>query len=104
MGSFFLTSNRSKRSIVVDLKHPQGRSVVLRLCGRADVFLQLRPGTDDALALAMLNVLIAEELWDKAFVERWTSQPVTIGGVSITPGQWVAADQDGVVVTGRRIS
>lgn len=42
------------------------------LAKRADVFLQLRPGTDDALALAMLNVLIAEELWDKAFVERWT--------------------------------
>jgi anaerobic selenocysteine-containing dehydrogenase len=42
------------------------------LAKQADVFLQLRPGTDDALALAMLNVLIAEELWDKAFVEQWT--------------------------------
>ena len=42
------------------------------LAKRADVFLQLRPGTDDALALAMLNALIAEQLYDKAFVEKWT--------------------------------
>ena len=39
---------------------------------QAHVFLQLRPGTDDALALAMLNVIIADESYDKAFVEKWT--------------------------------
>lgn len=42
------------------------------LAKQADVFLQLRPGTDDALALAMLNCIIAEGLYDKAFVEKWT--------------------------------
>lgn len=38
----------------------------------ADVWLQPRPTTDLALALAMLNVIVNEELYDKAFVERWT--------------------------------
>lgn len=37
---------------------------------KADLWLQLRPGTDDALALAMLNVIIGEKLHDAAFVER----------------------------------
>jgi anaerobic selenocysteine-containing dehydrogenase len=39
---------------------------------RADVWLQLRPGTDAALALGMLNVIINEELYDKEFVEEYT--------------------------------
>ena len=38
----------------------------------ADAWLQVRPGTDDALALAMIHVIIAEGLHDKPFVERWT--------------------------------
>ena len=42
------------------------------LARRALVWLQLRPGTDDALALAMLNVIIAEKLYDEPFVARWT--------------------------------
>lgn len=40
---------------------------------RAKYHLQLRPGTDGALALGMLNVIIEEELFDKAFVDSWTS-------------------------------
>jgi len=42
------------------------------LSSRAAVHLQLRPGTDGALALGMLNVIINEGLYDKAFVEKWT--------------------------------
>lgn len=38
----------------------------------ADIWLQLRPGTDTALALAWLNVIINEELYDKDFVNQWT--------------------------------
>ncbi len=37
---------------------------------KADLWLQLRPGTDDALALAMLNVIIFENLYDADFVAR----------------------------------
>jgi anaerobic selenocysteine-containing dehydrogenase len=39
---------------------------------KADLWLQLRPGTDDALALSMLHVMVDEELYDKGFVEEWT--------------------------------
>jgi anaerobic selenocysteine-containing dehydrogenase len=42
------------------------------LARRADVWLRVRPGADDALALAMLNVVLEERLYDAAFVARWT--------------------------------
>jgi anaerobic selenocysteine-containing dehydrogenase len=38
----------------------------------ADVWVPTRPGTDAALALAMLNVVINEDLYDADFVSRWT--------------------------------
>ncbi|MGQ9546490.1 MAG: molybdopterin-containing oxidoreductase family protein [Dehalococcoidia bacterium] len=38
----------------------------------ADMWLQIRPGTDAAVALGWLNVIINEELYDKDFVSRWT--------------------------------
>ena len=39
---------------------------------RATLWIQPRPGTDCALALGMINVIMEEELWDKEFVENWT--------------------------------
>ncbi len=39
---------------------------------RADIHLQLRPGTDGALALAMANVIINENLYDHDFVDNYT--------------------------------
>ncbi|MBI2860003.1 MAG: molybdopterin-dependent oxidoreductase [Chloroflexi bacterium] len=41
------------------------------IASKADVWLQVRPGTDAALALGMLNVIINEGLYDKEFVDRW---------------------------------
>lgn len=40
-------------------------------CQEADLWLQLRPGTDGALAFGMLNVIINEGLYDRDFVDRW---------------------------------
>ncbi|MFC1978960.1 molybdopterin-dependent oxidoreductase, partial [Chloroflexota bacterium] len=37
----------------------------------ATLWLQLRPGTDAALLMSMINVIIAEGLYDKDFVEKW---------------------------------
>jgi anaerobic selenocysteine-containing dehydrogenase len=42
------------------------------LAEKADLWLQVRPGADDALALAMLNVIIGEKLFDQPFVTQWT--------------------------------
>jgi anaerobic selenocysteine-containing dehydrogenase len=37
----------------------------------AEHHLQIRPATDAALAMAMLNVIVAEQLYDADFVDRW---------------------------------
>jgi anaerobic selenocysteine-containing dehydrogenase len=42
------------------------------LATRAKYWLQIRPGTDSALALAFLNVIITEKLFDEYFVKNWT--------------------------------
>ena len=38
----------------------------------ADIWLQIRPSTDDALALGMIHVIINEDLYDRQFVAEWT--------------------------------
>ncbi len=39
---------------------------------RADIWLPLKAGTDAAMCLGWLNVIIKEELYDKEFVAKWT--------------------------------
>ncbi len=52
-GGYFASVNRSKRSIVLDLKDPAGREVLLELVDGADVVVEnLRPGVMDRLDLA----------------------------------------------------
>lgn len=41
------------------------------LSSHSDVWVNLRPGTDGALALGMLNIIINENLYDHEFVETW---------------------------------
>lgn len=41
------------------------------LATRAEHHLQLRPGTDGALALALLYAVIKTDKYDKQFVEKW---------------------------------
>ena len=49
-GPIFLAINRNKRSITLDLKAPEARSVVTRLASRSDVFLEsFRPGVTERL-------------------------------------------------------
>ena len=43
------------------------------LTKKADQWLRVRPGSDLALALGMIHVIINEGLYDKAFVDKWTS-------------------------------
>jgi len=52
MASSFLSCNRSKRSLAVDLKAPEGLAVVRKLAGTADVLVQnFRPGAIERMGL-----------------------------------------------------
>ena len=42
------------------------------LAAHSKYWLNIRPGTDGALALAMLNVIINENLYDAEWTEKWT--------------------------------
>ena len=43
------------------------------LAKKADIYAQIRPATDGAFLLAMLNTIITEEIYDKDFVDKWTT-------------------------------
>ena len=50
--AYFLSVNRSKRSVALDLKDPEGRDLALELCARADVVVEnFRPGGAARLGL-----------------------------------------------------
>jgi anaerobic selenocysteine-containing dehydrogenase len=60
----------------VDAKERGTRFVVIKPslepdAALADKWVPIRPGTDAALALAMLHVIIEENLYDAAFVAQW---------------------------------
>ena len=55
---------RGAKLIVIDPRRT-------KLASLADLWLQIRPGTDVALALAMTNVIIEEGLYNKEFVNDW---------------------------------
>ena len=55
---------RGAKLIVVDPRRTA-------LASQADLWLQIRPGTDAALALGMIHILIEEELYDRDFVASW---------------------------------
>ncbi|MBN1102869.1 MAG: molybdopterin-dependent oxidoreductase [Deltaproteobacteria bacterium] len=56
---------RGAKIIVID---PRG----IDTAKNADLWLQIRPGTDCALALGMIHDIIDRGLYNKPFVERWT--------------------------------
>lgn len=57
LSPYFQALNRGKRSLAIDLKHPKGREVFLRLARDADVFLtNYRPGVCERLGLGYAEV------------------------------------------------
>jgi len=63
--------NRGAKLIVIDPRQTT-------LAARADCWLRVRPGADGELAMAMLNVLIEENLLDTEFARRWTNGPFLV--------------------------
>lgn len=56
---------RGSKLIVVDPRRTE-------LAEKAEFWLPIRPGTDDALAMGFMNVIINEGLYDKDFCENYT--------------------------------
>ena len=74
---------RGRRSVGVDLKHPQGREAVLRLVERADALIEgFRPGVTERLGLGP----------DECLARR----------PSLVYGRMTGWGQDGPVRAGRR--
>jgi anaerobic selenocysteine-containing dehydrogenase len=44
----------------------------IALADDADMYIRIRPGTDGAMALAMINVIISEGLYDREFIDKYT--------------------------------
>jgi anaerobic selenocysteine-containing dehydrogenase len=56
---------KGAKLIVIDPKR-------IPLADRAEMYLRIRPGTDGAMALAMIHVIINEKLYDADFIEKYT--------------------------------
>ncbi len=72
---------RGARLIVID---PREHA----LAKKANCWLRVRPGSDGALALAMIHVLFDENLYDEAFLRDWTNGPLLV------------RDDTGILLTG----
>jgi anaerobic selenocysteine-containing dehydrogenase len=71
-------TNASKHERLKDAQKNGTRTIVvdprpIRLAKEATLWLRVRPGTDCALALGMINAIIANNWYDKTFVSEWTS-------------------------------
>src|SRR5262249_29753606 len=92
---------RGARLLVVDPRR-------VGLANKADVWLQVRPGTDGALALGLIHLLIRDMRYDAEFVREWTNAPLLVREATGLPlaaadldhasgaaRQYVAAAEDG---------
>jgi anaerobic selenocysteine-containing dehydrogenase len=59
--------NAKKRGVPLIVIDPR----FSKTAAKADIFVQIRPGTDGALALGMMNYIIKENLHDKAYIDKW---------------------------------
>ena len=76
-GSNTLTSNLHLWPFIQDARRQGARVIVIdpantRTARAADEWLPIHPGTDAALALAMMHVIVAEQLHDADYVDRYT--------------------------------
>lgn len=62
---------RGARLIVVDPRRTG-------IAKKADLWLQVRPGTDGALALGIAQVMIEQGWYDREFIRDWTNGPLLV--------------------------
>lgn len=60
-----IAKRRGARIVVVDVRRTEASAL-------ADEVILVRPGTDAALALAMMHVIVGDQAWDKSFVKSHT--------------------------------
>ncbi|GAA1983439.1 molybdopterin-dependent oxidoreductase [Terrabacter lapilli] len=63
--------NRGARLVVVDPRRTG-------LASKATHWLQVRPGTDTALALGLTHVMLENDWYDEQFVRSWTNAPLLV--------------------------
>ncbi len=84
---------RGAKLIVVDPRH-------VGFAVKADCWLQVRPGTDAAVALAIAGIMIDEGWFDIEFVRQWTNGPLLVrenDGALLRSNALAAAGSDGFV-------
>jgi anaerobic selenocysteine-containing dehydrogenase len=72
--------SRGMKTVVVDPRR-------IGIGSQADMLLQVRPGTDGALALAMIHCFMEESWYDAAFARNWTNGPLLL---NVATGRLVA--------------
>ncbi len=63
--------DRGAKLAVIDPRYTQ-------VAKMADLWLQIRPGTDGALLLGLIHRMIEEETYDETFVKEWTNAPFLV--------------------------
>ena len=66
-------SRRKFKMVVLDPRYSE-------TAAKADEWVPIKPGTDLAFLLAMMNVIIGEKLYDSEFVRRYTNAPMLLKG------------------------
>ena len=61
-----IITNKARGMKLIDI-----RPMMDQVSSKADIWMPIRPGTDLALALGILNVIIGEDLYDHEFTDNW---------------------------------
>ncbi|KJG58256.1 ferredoxin:oxidoreductase FAD/NAD(P)-binding protein [Photobacterium kishitanii] len=62
---------RGARTLVIDPRKTP-------LAASADVWLQVKPGTDAAVAMGLIQLMITDDMFDQSFVRCWTNAPFLV--------------------------
>lgn len=101
----FLSYNRNKKSVTIDLTRPEGREVYLRLAEQADVIVEnLRPGAVDRLGLGWEGVAARNPRLVYCAISGYGRHPEHLGPYARRPAFDTAIQAMGgmMAITGER--